>query len=241
MVLKKFGEYVTESVNLNNRLFVAAHEGDTDKVRELLDMGADKEAVSEVLGETPLIWCCANGHAETAELLLNSGANREARNSDGMTSLIIASMKGYTEIVKLLLEYGADKEAKNNGGWTPLIWASINGKTETVKLLLEYGADIESKNDDSNTPLVYASKHGRNNIVKLLLEYGADIKNNGNDNIICLDFPCYGVWKEEYTQELIISGQPQNIKFFDDKIGILHSLKLKYKEVIEMSELGIFG
>jgi len=57
----------------------------------------------------------------------------------------------------------------------------------------------------------------------------------------CLDFECKGVWKEEYVQELIISGQPQNIKFFDDKIGILPSLKLKYKEVIEMSEFGIFG
>ena len=143
--------------------------------------------------------------------------------------------------MKLLLEYEADKDAKNNYNSTPLIYASYNGCTKVVKLLLEYGADKDAKNKYGSTPLIIASSNGKTEVVKLLLEYGADISvhNDGNDS--CLDYECKGVWKQKYTQELIISGQPHNIKFFDDKIGILPSLKKKYKEVIEMSEMGIFG
>ena len=110
-----------------------------------------------------------------------------------------------------------------------------------MKLLLEYGADKEAKDKDGWTPLIFASWNGHTEIVKLLLEYGADIKVYDSGNKSCLDYKCKGIWKDEYVQELIITGQPINIKFFDDKIGILPSLKVKYKEVIEMSEMGIFG
>ena len=103
------------------------------------------------------------------------------------------------------------------------------------------GADIEATDDIDNTSLICASFRGRIAIVKLLLEYGANIKTHNSTHQSPLDFKCKGVWKQKYTQELIITGQPHNIKFFHDKIGILLSLKKKYKEVIEMSELGIFG
>ena len=142
--------------------------------------------------------------------------------------------------MKLLLEYGADKEAKDKDGWTPLIFASANGKTEVVKLLLEYGADKDAKDNTGDNPLRLASWKGRTEVVKILLEYGANI-NVYRINKTCLDYSYINIWIDEYIQELIITGQPINIKLLDDKIGILPSLKVKYKEVIEMSELGIFG
>jgi len=122
-----------------------------------------------------------------------------------------------------------------------LLDTSKNGDVNKVKELLDKGADKEAKDKYGWTPLIYASWYGHTEIVKLLLEYGTDIKVYNNVNKTCLDYKCKEVWKHKYTQELIITGQPQNIKFFDDKIGILPSLKTKYKEVIEMSELGIFG
>ena len=76
--------------------------------------------------------------------------------------------------------------------------------------------------------------------MKLLLEYGADIKVYNKYNKSCLDYKYKGVWKQKYTQELIISGQSHNIKFFDERIGILPSLKIKYKDLIELSEMGLF-
>ena len=172
--------------------------------------------------------------------MLDKGADKDAKDNDGNTPLIMASQYGYTETVKLLLEYDADKEAKDKYNRTPLIWASRYGKTEIVKLLLEYDADKEAKSYGGWTSLMRSSIYGYLEVVKLLLEYGADIKLYNSSNKSCLYYH-NEIWEEEYTHELIINKQPQNIKFFDEKIGILPSLKEKYKEMIELSELGIFS
>jgi len=46
------------------------------------------------------------------KLLLEKGANIEAKDNDGDTALINAAIKGETEMVKLLLEKGANIEAR---------------------------------------------------------------------------------------------------------------------------------
>ena len=46
--------------------------------------------------------------------LLDNGAEKEARDNDGLTLLIWASLYGYEAIVKLLLDNGAEKEAKDH-------------------------------------------------------------------------------------------------------------------------------
>jgi len=206
-MVKRYGEYIRESVDLDIQLLYASGRGDLNKVEELLDNGADKDAKNDY-GLSPLMYASSNGETEVVKLLLDSDADKNAESNDGRSPLLMASQFGYTEVVKLLLEYGADKEAKSSAGQTPLILASSNRHTETVKLLLEHGANINTYDKNNNS---------------------------------CVDYKCEGVWTKKYTQELIITGQPQNIKFFSDKIGILPSLKLKYKEVIEMSEMGIFG
>jgi len=155
--------------------------------------------------------------------------------------LIDASKDGDTNKVEELLDRGANIEARSWYGNTPLSCAAINTDYDTVVLLLDRGAYINTSNNDGDTPMILAVSDYNKRIVKILLEYGADIKIHNKDKTNCLENECNGVWKEEYTQELIITGQPHNIKFFDDKIGILPSLKMKYKEVIEMSEMGIFG
>ena len=91
---------------LNERLLDASKNDDVNKVKELLDSGADKDAKNNY-GWTPLIRACAHVHLEVVKLLLEYGADKEAKNNYGSTPLIIASFHGYTEVVKLLLEYGA--------------------------------------------------------------------------------------------------------------------------------------
>jgi ankyrin repeat protein len=65
-----------------------------------------------------------NGHIETVKLLLDKGANVNARNAVAETALTHASQKGNTEIVKLLLSKGADVNAKDDAGWTALMWGN---------------------------------------------------------------------------------------------------------------------
>ena len=48
------------------------------------------------------------GNAETARLLLDAGANVNAKLTDGSTPLALAAWKGHAEVVKLLLARGAN-------------------------------------------------------------------------------------------------------------------------------------
>lgn len=45
-------------------------------------------------------------------MLLDAGANLEAKSSSGATALMFASAAGYTDVVKLLLARGADANAR---------------------------------------------------------------------------------------------------------------------------------
>ena len=51
------------------------------------------------------------GHTETVEMLMEKGADVNARNNDGWTALMMASNDGQTETVALLVEKGADVNA----------------------------------------------------------------------------------------------------------------------------------
>ena len=140
---------------------------------------------------TPLHLASEDGNPEVVELLLENGADVNAKDDFG-TPLHDASRNGRTEVVELLLERGAEVEAKNKDGRTPLHDASRNGHTKIAKLLLENGKDlytdvdgklnkdfidkfVDVKDKKGVTPLHYASWDGYTDIAKVLLERGANI------------------------------------------------------------------
>jgi hypothetical protein len=70
------------------------------------------------------------------KLLLDKGADIEAKNNGGTTPLLCAFYSGCKAIVKLLLDKGADIDAKDNDGQSPLSLAKYWQK-DTAKLLLD--------------------------------------------------------------------------------------------------------
>ncbi|KAM3510890.1 hypothetical protein MY11210_005493 [Beauveria gryllotalpidicola] len=115
------------------------------------------------------------------KMLLEKGANIDAKDNDGRTALSYVAEKGHEAIVKLLLEKGANIDAKDNDGRTALSYVAEKGHEAIVKLLLEKGANIDVKDNDSRTPLSYVAEKGHEAIVKLLLEKGANIDVKDND------------------------------------------------------------
>jgi len=114
--------------------------------------GAAIEARDSGVGNTPLLLASREGRLEIAELLLDKGANIEAKNEDGGTPLLIASQGGRLEIVALLLQSGANVEAQGNvTGNTSLLHASSNGHLEIVALLVAKGAKIDTRNKEGKT------------------------------------------------------------------------------------------
>ena len=93
------------------------------------------------MGYTPLINASYYGHFEVVKILLEKGADIEARNNYGDTPLICASRYGTLKVVKYLLENGADMEAKNNSGNTFFSYVS----KEKIDVIEEYLQDIKSR------------------------------------------------------------------------------------------------
>jgi len=54
----------------------------------------------------------AHGRVEVARILIDAGANVNARDSHGETALMRAAQMGYAETAKLLIESGADVNAR---------------------------------------------------------------------------------------------------------------------------------
>jgi ankyrin repeat protein len=155
-------------------LHEAAEKGDIDRVKALIAAGADIHARNEgFYGRTPLIAAAREGHAAVAELLIDEGADVNARQITGHTSLQQAAWRGHLDVVELLISRGANIEAGDNWGSTPLGTAVSYNSPEAVKLLLKRGAYIEGRDHYDNTPLHRAITKGNQDMVELLLANGA--------------------------------------------------------------------
>jgi len=109
-------------------------------VREALRHGGVATSRHRGSRDTPLHW--VKNDAETAEVLLEGGAEVNARNNEGNTPLHEAATFGFLETIKVLLEWGADVDAVNNGGYTPINFAELNSRPDTVKFLQVYKEEL---------------------------------------------------------------------------------------------------
>ena len=87
----------------------AAENGKTDRVRSLLNSGADTSNV-DIFGETPLHYAAENGHMEAVKLLVAAGADLSAVDNGGRTPLICAKQRlrnQHKEVCSLLEGLGS--------------------------------------------------------------------------------------------------------------------------------------
>jgi len=113
----------------------AVQAGEIEKVRSLLDEGADINVRS--FGVTPLYRAIWKGQTEAVKLLIERGADMNVKDSNGTTPLQMAVYNGRAEAVKLLIERGADINAKNNKGETALDIARRRNKRVIAGIIQE--------------------------------------------------------------------------------------------------------
>ncbi len=130
-------------------IWVAAATGNIEAIKQHLEAGTDVDAKEPPGGSTPLLVAAIFGRAEAAKLLIEKGANINARSNDGATALHAAAFFCHTEIVKLLLGKGAVVNAKNIRGETPLDsvageWSQkLEGIYKWIAELLNLQLDLE--------------------------------------------------------------------------------------------------
>ena len=137
-----------------------------------MEVGDDERELED---STPLYAAALANARETAEVLLQNGADANARDKDGWTLLHYAALANAWETAEVLLQNGAEVNAKNDNGVTPLHYAARANARETAEVLLQNGADINAKAKDGTTPLHAAALVNARETAEVLLRWGADV------------------------------------------------------------------
>lgn len=166
------------------------HESASRIVQLLVEAGANIEEVSP-LGYTPLAMACVYSWTDVISILLQLGADINARSeaetdlvwrlsvpafaerSSGQTPLMIAAGEGQTKSVELLLRRGCDASLQDHSGMSAMHiaaspWWKENSKI--VKLLLDSGMDSQVANANGETPAVLAKRRNLSETFKLLVD-----------------------------------------------------------------------
>ena len=90
---------------------------------------------------TPLYYASTVGLETVVPLLLEKGANVDAKTGSGETALQLAAKNGHAAVARLLLDRGAEVDAEDIRGRTPLYWAATRNHFMVIKLLLARNAN----------------------------------------------------------------------------------------------------
>jgi ankyrin repeat protein len=202
-ILLAAGARVNAVTRLGNitPLFLACTNGNAALAGELLQAGADVNAVKEG-GTTPLMVASSSGSTELVKLLVAHGSNVNAKETvHGQTALMFAAAINRAEVIQLLIAHGADPavttivtpvgrgaNADKNvaqedriqgatvmGGMTALLFAAREGHMDAVRALVSAGADVNQVSAGEKTsPLLMAIINGHFEAAQFLLDHHAD-------------------------------------------------------------------
>ena len=172
----------------------------------------------------PLSAALCEDHLEVGRLLLEHGANVDAREWTGKTALLKVFSQPHrslVDIVTLLLEHGARVNIQDRDFTSALHLAEYHGELEVARILLKYEADFNSRDINGKTPLHILSAHrpgiyNEDDILdhaRLLSKYGADMNSQDNRNQTPLHVAMRNEW---FTLARILIVHGANAQAEDD-------------------------
>jgi ankyrin repeat protein/mono/diheme cytochrome c family protein len=170
-------------------LIAAVRAGNRPEIER--QIAASPEAVQgkDDGGSTALHHAAGYGPLGNVELLIDKGADVNAKNRRGSTPLHWAIHDKAK--VRLLLSKGAAVNARQAQGRTPLyLTAMLGDGVPIMRLLFSAGADPNLASANGQTPLMMASSRGNVEGIQLLIERGAQVNAKDGAGETALMFAC---------------------------------------------------
>ena len=153
-------------------VYAACGLDDAERLQTLIGAEPGIVNATEDFGMTPLHWAARACALGCLELLLEQGAEANARNKAARVPLHLAAETGpaaaldggevaQAEAIRLLAKYGADLDAQDKKGRTPLHRATYEGRVAAAEALLEVGADPLVPNKSGKNAFAIARKEAK--------------------------------------------------------------------------------
>jgi mono/diheme cytochrome c family protein len=170
-------------------LIASVRAGNRSQIEQQISANPEMVKGKDAGGSTALHHAAGYGPIGNLQLLINKGADVNAKNRRSSTPLHWAIHDEAK--VRLLLSKGANVNAKQAQGRTPLYLAAMLGKGgPTIRLLLISGADPNLASANGQTPLMMAAQRGAIEGIQLLIEKGADVNSKDGAGETALMFAC---------------------------------------------------
>lgn len=178
-------------LDLDAALYSAARAGRIDEALELLDMGANAQAMPAPAGRDQrnlAMLASVLPDLRLLRALIMAGVDLNRAHA-GMTPLLVAvrdSYHGRPDAVLTLVTNGADPRAADPEGATALHAAARNADPSIAALLLDAGAELDALDAQGVSALGVAAGQGNLAVTRFLLERRAQCEPTGGEPAIVL-------------------------------------------------------
>jgi ankyrin repeat protein len=156
--------------------------GTAADVKKLLDAGFDPNSATKSGGTTALMMAAPD--VDKMTLLIDRGANVNARSETKYTALMVAAQHGIhsTPAIRLLLAHGADASQSQGRplfNADPLFLAAYGGNADVLPDLLKAGASLNGEmtliGTSNSDAISGAVRHGYLDVAETLVKLGAPV------------------------------------------------------------------
>ena len=158
-------------------LYQACAQARETAARQLVDLGAAVDYVSDTDGLNALFHALAHGLTGVASSLIDCGADVHIVASDGTSCLVAACASGMVDEAARIVARGADVHCeRDHDRGTALYWACKRGSSELARALLARGArDVPGRRADGVGALYWALAHRMEDVALVLVEDASSV------------------------------------------------------------------
>lgn len=190
----------------------------------LISKGASIDPVDR-WQRTPFLYVARQtGNVEFGRLLLDHGANINAKDQDNQMALNLAAWKGFTDFIDFLLDYEAEYYSSTRESLWMLTFAANCGSSRLFKVVLDKENKLLSDESFSQSIMYTAIQGGSVDIVNLLISKNIPLNNDANT---------YGWTPAHHAAK---NGHMEMIRFLAEKNFDLSQRTLAGKSVFNIAK-----